>query len=247
MATFGKIGARPLITRRFTARDYVQSGLIAMWDGIENAGYDVHSSDANNFKELISGEPVLVGAYGSAITTVPPWTVEDTGIRSNENNSNKSVGVAMPWLTGQLSGGWTYQIVRFIHTKNRLQGNRDIFRPNIITDSNFRLWCYCWATSKYFRVKYSGEWQVGSPEQDNKLTSVTVARNGSIKYLYFNEEMNSSNAASSFPKPSGTTHLCLSSSGYDTTLQCIRLYSRTLSSSEVAYNYSIDKIRFNLS
>ena len=25
-----------------TARDYVQDGLVAMWDGIENAGWGVH-------------------------------------------------------------------------------------------------------------------------------------------------------------------------------------------------------------
>ena len=36
-----------------TAADYVQTGLVAMWDGIENAGWGVHDSNATAWKDLI--------------------------------------------------------------------------------------------------------------------------------------------------------------------------------------------------
>ena len=36
-----------------TARDYVQDGLVAMWDGIENAGWGVHDTNATVWKDLI--------------------------------------------------------------------------------------------------------------------------------------------------------------------------------------------------
>lgn len=39
-----------------TARDYVQDGLIAMWDGIENAGWGVHDPNATTWKDLVSGD-----------------------------------------------------------------------------------------------------------------------------------------------------------------------------------------------
>ena len=55
MATFGKIGARPLLTRRFTAKDYVQDGLIFQVDAIENVGYGVHDPCATTWKDLIGG------------------------------------------------------------------------------------------------------------------------------------------------------------------------------------------------
>ena len=35
-----------------TAKSYVQDGLIAMWDGIENAGWGVHDMNATMWKDL---------------------------------------------------------------------------------------------------------------------------------------------------------------------------------------------------
>ena len=39
----------------YTAKDYVQDGLIAMWDGIENTGWGVHDPNATTWKDLIGG------------------------------------------------------------------------------------------------------------------------------------------------------------------------------------------------
>ena len=40
----------------YTAKDYVQDGLIAMWDGIENAGYGQHTDDlSRGWIDLVSG------------------------------------------------------------------------------------------------------------------------------------------------------------------------------------------------
>jgi hypothetical protein len=43
-----------------TARDYVQDGLIAMWDGIENAGWGTHTSDKYSLRELVTGASMSV-------------------------------------------------------------------------------------------------------------------------------------------------------------------------------------------
>ena len=59
------LGARQFFEKRGksapTARDYVQDGLIAMWDGIENAGWGVHDAAATTWKDL-------VGDYDLAIS-----------------------------------------------------------------------------------------------------------------------------------------------------------------------------------
>ena len=49
-------GDRTMVKTMPTARDYVQDGLIAMWDGIENAGWGVHDPNATVWKNLISGQ-----------------------------------------------------------------------------------------------------------------------------------------------------------------------------------------------
>ena len=48
---FSKIGARQMV-KSLTARDYVQNGLVAMWDGIENAGWGVHDPNATTWVDL---------------------------------------------------------------------------------------------------------------------------------------------------------------------------------------------------
>lgn len=51
-----QIGARMALwssgAKMPTARDYVQDGLVAMWDGIENAGWGVHDAKARVWKDL---------------------------------------------------------------------------------------------------------------------------------------------------------------------------------------------------
>lgn len=36
-----------------TTKSYVQNGLLAMWDGIENAGFGVHDPDATYWVDLV--------------------------------------------------------------------------------------------------------------------------------------------------------------------------------------------------
>lgn len=51
-----------------TARDYVQDGLIAMWDGIENAGWGVHDAAATVWKDLIGSNNLKASEVGDDYT-----------------------------------------------------------------------------------------------------------------------------------------------------------------------------------
>ena len=44
-----------------TAKDYVQDGLIAMWDGIENAGWGTHDASATTWKDLVGNRDWTLG------------------------------------------------------------------------------------------------------------------------------------------------------------------------------------------
>lgn len=51
---FGNAGAGDFVIGpdKLTAKDYVQDGLVAMWDGIENAGLWTHDANATVWKDL---------------------------------------------------------------------------------------------------------------------------------------------------------------------------------------------------
>jgi len=50
--------------QKFTVSDYVQDGLVAVWDGIENAGWGVHDRQATEWRELINGTYTVLGRKG---------------------------------------------------------------------------------------------------------------------------------------------------------------------------------------
>jgi hypothetical protein len=43
-----------------SAKDYIQDGLVAMWDGIENAGWGVHDDNATEWVDLKGGYPLEI-------------------------------------------------------------------------------------------------------------------------------------------------------------------------------------------
>jgi hypothetical protein len=56
--------------RKPTAKDYIQDGLVAMWDGIENAGWGVHNPNATTWVDLIGGKQLNFCAFGENYSTV---------------------------------------------------------------------------------------------------------------------------------------------------------------------------------
>ena len=53
-----------VVWRKRTARDYVQDGLIAMWDGIENAGWGTHDPNATVWKDLAGNRDFSLTSHG---------------------------------------------------------------------------------------------------------------------------------------------------------------------------------------
>ena len=73
----------------YTAKDYVQDGLIAMWDGIENAGWGVHDPNATVWKDLI----------GSGYD----FQIPSAGVEIKKDCIRKSIGASLSTLLPETS------------------------------------------------------------------------------------------------------------------------------------------------
>ena len=58
-----------------SARDYIQDGLVAMWDGIENAGWGKHDDNATEWVDLVNGVS-LKPRYGMGLRTAMMGTTQ---------------------------------------------------------------------------------------------------------------------------------------------------------------------------
>ena len=210
--------------REYTAKDYVQDGLVAMWDGIENAGWGVYDESSTVWKDLVGasdlaihgtwGEDYLNG-YGNitfdiykdlcnnrTLTLSFCSEVVDGGILFRAGtNSNDS------WYTAD---GLPYKWLR-IH---RGLDNVASFIPPVGTI-------------------FSASIVIGESE-------CTLWINGEkVKNLAYTSGNSSDVVASQFNV--GGTRVNNTSK-----MRAFRMYNRAIKPEEVMYIYSIDKARFGL-
>lgn len=228
---------------------YISNGLIAMWDGINNAGVGVHDNNATTWKDLISGEDsvalpetasftsdhLVKGTGGislmadatslfSNVTAVTLETYQSQTQESTNGNLAHSVRVSPLSLS---YGGYRY----VSNNANAVQGTL------IYTDR-----------SSYNAFKNGSTWTAVKtfiPATKTyvvtNLSSTTRTWNG-----YYNAEKFSSLYSGSFTSATtygtniGVTGAASGSSG----LYSVRIYNRALSASEIDYNHTIDELRF---
>ena len=223
------------IVDHITAKSYVQDGLIAMWDGIENAGQGMHDDNATIWKDLVGSADLVAKntptinansvsfdgnscfyKYGLSISGIP--TVEICGCRSVQQPQNKSEhellrlnadrGYKINCIT--LNGSYSNNYVRV-----------GIFGIGAFSQVEMNVAKTCtWITSsspqqQYWNGKYVSSWVQNRPLTN--VSSVIVGAEGT-----------------------GLSRACIC------TIHCVRLYSRLLSASEIAANYAIDKVRFGI-
>ena len=66
------IGSREIFSdakqQAYTAKDYAQTGLIAHWDAIENAGFEQHDASATTWKDLAGRYDLTVNSKIASFT-----------------------------------------------------------------------------------------------------------------------------------------------------------------------------------
>ena len=206
-----------------TAKDYVQDGLIAMWDGIENAGWGVHDATATVWKDLS-------GTNDATITSGAPWSWTTNSFASATRTRYRVVAETDIGGVTPVVGEICYKefireaVYSFVA---RMQGVQVLALGNKICIGQ------------------------GFPMFDGIAVGAhSVSINWSAPSLYDNSVQVSTTSGSDYWM---TQDRLLQIGYFNNTnypfwgeIYCIRLYSRALTASEIAANYAVDKERFNL-
>ena len=109
----------------YTAKDYIQNGLIALYDGIENVNWGIHDNNANEWKDLVE-------ISGNAKKNGNPIWDESSGITSGmENNFIVRVSNNSALVNSMKYGNFSVEIC-FSHSYSSFNA-RSLFA---IEDSN---------------------------------------------------------------------------------------------------------------
>ena len=230
-----------------TARDYVQDGLVVMWDGIENAGPGVHSDSTLDFKDLVTGSSCGVGyEYGWSTNTpeTPTFTVVADGVRSNDAVIGRSVGIGIPYPVSGWTWNYTIEYVRKVHSFATTAG----YNPSVVNSypsmtSTGMLMCQ--TGNHHIYLLYGGMTDTRLIESLDGCSVTSWGDNTDGREVIVHGIGNFTSGRGQFGVNTNT-HICLSSSFFDATLCHLRVYSRALTAAEIAANYAIDKARFNL-
>lgn len=214
-----------------TARDYIQSGLWLLWDGIENAGWGRHDSSLTIWTDLLSG-CVLNSTNGKFAFSDRSfdWTSRDNLIstnlgdelRDNMSKTNQTLEV----VCTKASGGCALQ------ANNGLQS---WIRGRIGAGSD-------------------GSLSFGSASDIEGPVHIAITGDGVVGKIFVNGVSYGQTDAivDSYSKLTarwlGFNRMANGSSGEENSgsVYAIRHYTRCLTLDEIAHNYAVDTARFGL-
>ena len=223
-----------------TAKDYVQDGLVAMWDGIENAGWGLHDPNATVWKDLVGGGvatlPANVAVVGDAISFAGDATISypiSTVLASALASADMSLEMCLSILP------YTLTSYRTMCETIGMDGNILIYTPRSTTSAQ-----------QYVYYNYYGRANsaVAGVLDANGMFDGTLGLACSTSVMsgarYKNGELVNN---ATFPQTPTMTPTALRSALMDgAKLRSVRFYSRALTAAEIAANYAVDKARFNL-
>lgn len=225
-----------------TARDYVQDGLVVMWDGIENAGWGVHNSSATTWKDLIGNYslPLMSGGSWEDDCIVGDGTAPAAGTNDGPSDTLKQPFAEVVYHS-LAAPARNVVVVSFGLKYSGSENYYKVFglsdsRGTVYFDANGRL------------AKVTGDTYLAA----HTVSMASTAR-GTNQGYYVDAVARSwsgGDGSGSFNK--GVFVCAMANSGVGwmqpskSKVHCIRFYSRVLTSAEVAHNYTVDKARFNL-
>jgi len=220
-----------------TAKDYVQDGLVAMWDGIENAGWGVHDQEATTWTDLMRPDAASKLSVPSGST----WT-------DDALNLTTEITTLPPSYFDSISAArYTFEVVFTIPEIRQAGGAMLIWRNNMTGPLSIST---AW---QYLRFTGGGNGEYGSDTQSFSIKNrIGESFTASMSVLVAENKLfvDGSLARSVFPVKYGTSaahRFYLAPGGQSSVLyRQIRIYSRALTADEIAHNYAIDKERFNL-
>lgn len=232
----------------YTASDYVQEGLIAMWDGIENVGYGLHDSSS----------PIWVDLIGDNDLTLHETTLWEDKCSYQPNNQTLTAyreNSSLDWNFAEIVCDWSL-MAGTSTTAMFFSGGKSVSDdcPNVF--GNWLEW-YNSGRTKYF-VKFIPTGRAVSHAEIESLVGDLDALKGTISIDKVNSmiwrnaeqlEMISNSIGYLY----NTANIIFIGSnqmngerGFRGKFYNVRIYNRVLSQDEIKHNYLIDKGRFGL-
>jgi len=214
-----------------TAKDYVQDGLVAMWDGIENAGWGKHDPNATVWKDLIGENDI--GGFSSETHFGSSYFI--TGNKKNcaSFESYDAGAIKTVEIVIKSAGYDAIVIVCFSGSgyANRWFG----LRAN--KTFNFAQRGDCATVASPTSVHYY------AGTSSSELTDLVPF---SALYLDGVPVNKITNGMSWMGEGIGGSFNTVATEYSSSNIYSIRLYERELTATEIAHNYSVDKARFGL-
>lgn len=217
-----------------TAENYVSDGLVALWDGIENAGYGVHNPTATAWKNL-------VGANGGDFVVTAGHFL-DNALAVTGTNRTRTVGMPSS-PTNTLTVDVAFTIPNVVRTAGTMFSWRVETSGPFVTST-------AWS---YFRITGGGNGTYGNDNNSYNLVpyvgttyqatmTTFVGQNG----LYVGGVLARSAFVARASFNAKYQSLIDAGGQGEIRYHSVRVYNRFLSASEIASNATIDKERFNL-
>ena len=227
--------ALPMAVQAGSASLYVQDGLVACWDGIENAGAGTHDSGATVWKDIVGGcEFALTGVTVDDDRMTFAGTADSYGSLDNAG-STATFGAAK---NGTME--IVYRSSTGTGTQVLLQSTSGIglafgFYQGKILSSTVASSVFPFTldtTTNSVSIRYNS----------SKPVSPIYTNGWSLAATSGTDAWGSANASTTFigvrASKANNTHFAGS-------IYCIRLYNRQLTDEEIAANYAVDQFRFN--
>lgn len=231
-----------LVGGKLSAKSYVQDGLVAMWDGIENAGWGEHDPNATVWKDLVGNRDgdidyakVSIGdksiIFDNSSRVIPVNSVPSTigavqcCAKFNGFNSNNSV-LQIPFFTSPRVAA-TYGVISSHDLPyNEVYVGQNSYEGGIYYRNEI------FGNTRTYTINGRADYDVVIlPDVQRIGTSSFVFGSGAQYYGLFGRNYGPDSANQYTPLGD---------------VYNLRIYSRTLTADEIAANYAIDKIRFNL-
>lgn len=225
-----------------SARDYVQDGLIAMWDGIDNAGWGVHDPNATEWADLVGGADFTLTENGS---------FDESSFVCN-GLSAKGDGIS-------LGLGYTIECVTYNYNRSGYFCAFNLDRIRLRKSFVFySMYCYLTGGGSFYG---SPPVSVGAHSWSAVVCEPLLPSSDHLRMLtsYFidgqmSDEYRTGNWAGTWKSTDYSNFAsvgCINLNGSDLwpftgRIHSIRLYNRALTPSEVAANYAIDAARFGI-
>lgn len=214
-----------------TARDYVQDGLVAMWDGIENAGWGVHDAEATVWRNLVGN-----GHDGTFLGT-PTWYAN--ALHSKTQDGWCNVGKVLSGLTDitieAVVSGWTTAVYRWAFNDVTCRDSYGVQRYDV-------------ATTVVFKAAGTRTYKSNLIAVTNTVALGVYASSMGLATGYANSEQVASFSFDPTKIEENTSKDYAIGKGNDYgDYHSVRIYGKVLTAAEIAHNYAVDKERFNLS